>query len=371
MKDNIITLATLNYGKAQVVKSLLANEGVECFLEHVNLIQGAVSTGVKVRIKEADFKQALIVFDSISESDYETTKPPSKAVKGIKVLVPVDFSEYSQKAVDIAFDWVAQGTGELTLFNAFYSPLSSGLPFGESFVYDINSDQISFELKEESEKKIQLLKKGLEKRIADEKIENVTVRTELRRGIAEHEILAFSESYNPSLIVMGTRGSDKKAVDLIGSVTAEIIDGAKVPVLAVPESFDYQGLDKLKTVGYLSIFGQSDFQSIEKLSGILGSFDVKVKCAHITSGKNMESDQVKMDGLIDHFNRSKINATLEFKLIQNEDFWVGVESFVQSENIEILSFTTFKRNLISRLLNPSIAKKMLFHSTTPLLVFHS
>ncbi|SMO38488.1 Nucleotide-binding universal stress protein, UspA family [Saccharicrinis carchari] len=371
MKDNIITLATLTYGKAQVVKSMLANEGVECFLEHVNLIQGAVSAGVKVNIKESDFKKAQMVFDSIRESDYEKPHSAEKISNDIKVLVPVDFSEYSQKAVDMAFDWVAQNTGELTLFNAFYSPLSSGLPFGESFVYDINSDQISFELKEESEKKIEELKKGLEKRIKDEKIENVRIYTELRRGIAEHEILEFSETYNPSLIVMGTRGSDKKAVDLIGSVTTEIIDGAKVPVLAVPESFDYKGLDKLKTVGYLSVFGPSDFVAIEKLSSILGAFDVNVKCAHITSGKNMQTDKVKMDGLIEHFNKNKIATSLDFKLIENEDFWVGVESFVQSENIEILSFTTFKRNLLSRLLNPSIAKKMLFHSTTPLLVFHA
>ncbi|MGQ1787214.1 MULTISPECIES: universal stress protein [unclassified Saccharicrinis] len=371
MEDKIITLATLSFEKAQVVKTLLANEGVECFLEHINLIQGAVSAGVKVNIKEVDFEQALIVFDSIRESDYDSSPSKAKKKDRIKFLVPVDFSQYSQKAVDIAFDWVSRSKGELTLFNAYYSPMNAGLPFSDSFVYDINSDEVSFELKEESEKKLQELKEGLEKRVVENRIEGVKIHTELSRGIAEHEILTYSEIYKPSLIVMGTRGADKKAVDLIGSVTAEIIEGAKVPVLAVPEGFKYEGMDKIINIGYLSVFGDSDFVSIEKLSGIIKALDVSVKCAHITAGNNIEKDRVRMDGLIEHFRRNDIGKELDFKLLENEDFWVGVERFVLSDNINILAFTTFKRSLISRLLNPSIAKKMLFHSTTPLLVFHS
>ena len=371
MEDKIITLATLSYEKAQVVKTLLVNEGVECFLEHVNLIQGAVSSGVKVNIKEKDFEQALIVFDSIRETEFEINHPKTTPSENIKVLVPVDFSEYSQKAVDLAFDWVVRTKGELTLFNAYYTPLNPSLSFNESFVYDVNSEEVNFELKEEGEKNLQELKRDLNQRIADQEIDNVIVKTELRRGIAEHEILTFSEEYKPSLVVMGTRGADKKAVDLIGSVTAEIIEGAKVPVLAVPESFEYNGIDHINSVGYLSVFGESDFIAIEKLSSIVKALGVTIKCTHISTDKDIEKDSVKLDGLIDHFRKNKIETLLDFKLINNEDFWVGVEHFVQTDSINILAFTTFKRNLISRLLNPSIAKKMLFHSTTPLLVFHA
>ena len=93
MENKIITLVTLTFEKAQVVKTLLANEGVECFLEHVNLIQGAVSSGVKVKINEIDFEQALIVFDSIRESDFALSHKTKDKPSGIKVLVPVDFSE--------------------------------------------------------------------------------------------------------------------------------------------------------------------------------------------------------------------------------------------------------------------------------------
>ncbi len=371
MSDQIITLATLSFEKAQVVKTILENEGVECFLEHLNLIQGAVSSGVKINIKEKDFEQAIMIYDSIRESDYRSAYQSDIKEGDIRILVPVDYSEYSQKAVDVAFDWISKTKGELTLFNAYYSPMNTGLPFSDSFVYDVNSNEVSYELKEESEKKLNLIKSDLEKRIIEEKIPDVTVKIELRRGIAEHEILSFSETYKPSLIIMGTRGADKKVVDLIGSVTAEIIEMAKVPVLAIPESFNYTGIDNIKDIGYLSVFGETDYLAIEKLSTFLGSLDVKITCAHISTKEEQNKDKIKLDGLIEHFRLNKVKVPLDFKLIENEDFWVGIESFVQGDNINILSFTTFKRNLISRLLNPSVAKKMLFHSTTPLLVFHA
>lgn len=370
MEDKIITLATLTFEKAQLIKTLLENEGIKCFLEHTNLIQGAVSSGVKINIRELDFEQAMIVFDAIRESDFKSEhKKLSKKVNH-KILVPVDFSEYSQKAVDVAFDWAVKQKGEITLFNSYFTPVNSGIPFSDSFVYDIKSDEISLDMKGESERKMELLKSELERKIMDNSIKDVTINTVIKRGVAEHEILAYSDHYKPSVIVMGTRGADKKVIDLIGSVTAEIIESSKVPVLAIPESFNYKGIDQIKAIGYLSVFEKTDFEAVDRLSDIVNSIDINIVCSHITNVTDYDKNKVKMDGLIEHFRKHPVQSPLSFKIIENEDFWVGIESFVQSETIDILSFTTYKRSLISRLLNPSVAKKMLFHSTTPLLVFH-
>jgi len=371
MEDKIITLATLTFEKAQLVKTLLENEGVNCFLEHINLIQGAVSSGVQINIRELDFEQALRVFDAIRESDFDSDHHKQSKEVNYKILVPVDFSEYSQKAVDVAFDWVIKQKGEITLFNSYFSALNTGIPFSDSFVYDVNTDEVSIDMKDESETKIELLKCELINRIKKNDIKGVTINTIVRRGVAEHEILAYSNHYKPSVIIMGTRGMDKKVVDLIGSVTAEIIVSAKVPVLAIPESFNYNNIDNIKTIGYLSVFEKTDFEAVEKLSNIVNSIDVSIVCSHISNRSDYDKNKVKMDGLIEHFRKHTVETPLFFKIIENEDFWVGIESFVQSENIDILSFTTFKRSLISRLLNSSVAKKMLFHSTTPLLVFHA
>jgi nucleotide-binding universal stress UspA family protein len=54
-----------------------------------------------------------------------------------------------------------------------------------------------------------------------------------------------------------------------------------------------------------------------------------------------------------------------------ENILETLDKFIKEENIDIISLTTHKRNMISRLFNPSIARKMVFHSKTPLLVFHA
>ena len=44
------------------------------------------------------------------------------------------------------------------------------------------------------------------------------------------------------------------------------------------------------------------------------------------------------------------------------------DKYVKEENIDVLCITNYKRNIFARLFNPSIARKMIFHANTPILV---
>ena len=57
--DRFITLAIHTYEKAIALKALLEREGVNSILNNVNLTAPAVSSGVRVRIKEKDLPLAL------------------------------------------------------------------------------------------------------------------------------------------------------------------------------------------------------------------------------------------------------------------------------------------------------------------------
>ena len=54
MEDKLVTLAILTYTKAQILKNVLENEGIETYIHNVNQIQPVVSSGVRLRIKESD-----------------------------------------------------------------------------------------------------------------------------------------------------------------------------------------------------------------------------------------------------------------------------------------------------------------------------
>ena len=64
MEDKLVTLAILTYANAQILKNVLANEGIEAYIHNVNLIQPVISSGVRLRIKESDLPHALQIIES-------------------------------------------------------------------------------------------------------------------------------------------------------------------------------------------------------------------------------------------------------------------------------------------------------------------
>lgn len=103
-EDRLITVAIHTYDHAVALKNMLEREGVTAVLHNVNLSTPVVSSGVRVRIKEADLPQALRIIENSEifnnpkdcSGNNENTEPI--------ILVPIDFSDYSMKATLMAFD---------------------------------------------------------------------------------------------------------------------------------------------------------------------------------------------------------------------------------------------------------------------------
>ena len=107
MEDKLVTLAILTYAKAQILKNVLENEGIEAYIHNVNLIQPVISSGVRLRIKESDLPHALQIIESsawLSEDIIKGKESSSERNKEKrKVHIPIDFSNYSLKACHLVF----------------------------------------------------------------------------------------------------------------------------------------------------------------------------------------------------------------------------------------------------------------------------
>ena len=110
MEDKLVTLAILTYSKAQILKNVLEGEGIEAYIHNVNLIQPVISSGVRIRIKESDLPRALKIIESSTwlADDVVKEQVPDNHHREKKILVPVDFSGYSQKACEFAFNFAAE-----------------------------------------------------------------------------------------------------------------------------------------------------------------------------------------------------------------------------------------------------------------------
>ena len=141
-----------------------------------------------------------------------------------KILVPVDFSDHSQHALDRAIE-LAKGFGaELHLLHCYQISPGAISPYGmivpESFEHDVRVAALR-RLAEWSEK---ARKAGCR------------VQEHLSARFPAEEIATLAERIGADLIVMGTRGLTGIKHVLLGSVAERTIRVAGCPVLTVKHS---------------------------------------------------------------------------------------------------------------------------------------
>lgn len=370
MEDKLVTLAILTYAKAQILKTILEDEGIETYIHNVNQIQPVISSGVRVRIKESDLPHALKIIESsawLSEDVVGGKVSQTKSTSN-KVLIPVDFSGYSMKACEFGFNY-AQNTGaEVVLLHVYFTPIySTSLPYGDIFNYQLSDDENVKTILQKVHAELNGLLDKVKEKIASGQFPNVKYMCVLREGIPEEEILRYVKDCCPRIVIMGTRGKNQKDLDLIGSVTAEVIERSRVPVLAIPENTPFRQFSEVKHIAFITNFDQRDLIAFDSLIASFKSFRFSVSLIHL-SGIKDTWDEIKLGGIKEYFHKQYSQLDIHYDVVQDDDLLNNLEQYIEKENIDIIALTSYRRNIFYRLFNPSIARKMIFHSDTPMLV---
>ena len=375
MEDKLITLSILTYSKAQILKSVLESEGIESYIHNVNLIQPVISSGVRVRIKESDLPRALKIIESsswLSSEILEEKSADSDSEKVPKVLIPVDFSAYSLKACDFGFNVASRMHAEVVLLHVHFTPI-----YIPSLQYDIENYQVPSGndvttvkgMIENIHKQLNKLSENINEKIQNGEYPNVKYTCVLREGIPEEEILYYIRQEKPLIVVMGTRGEHQKDLDLIGSVTAEVIDRSRSFVYAIPENAPEKSLENIHKIALFTSFDQRDLIAFDSLITTFKDNKFEISFIHVNSHEEKRTwNVIKLAGIKEYFKKQY--PQLEFTYLNiDEDHLLGnLDQFVQENGIDVICASNYKRNIFARLFNPSIARKMLFHSNTPILI---
>lgn len=374
MEDKLVTLAILTYTKAQILKNVLENEGIETYIHNVNQIQPVVSSGVRVRIKESDLPRALKITESsvwLAESvvGEKSSKSESDAKK---VLIPIDFSSYSMKACEFGFNFAKVYGAEVILLHVYFTPIyASSLPYGDVFNYQVNDEEIVKSVLHKVHDDLNALSDKVRAKINSGEFPDIKYTCVLREGIPEEEILRYNKEQQPRIIIMGTRGKNQKDIDLIGSVTAEVIERSRTSVLAIPENTPFNRFNEVKRIAFLTNFDQRDLIAFDSFINGLKPFHFSVSLIHLSDVKDTWND-IKLVGIKDYFQKQYPDLEIHYDdVLVSDDFLNSLENYISNNKIDIIALTSYKRNIFSRLFNPGIARKMIFHSDTPLLVLNS
>lgn len=372
MEDRLITVAIHTYEKALMLKSLLENEGISVTLQNVNLVQPVVSSGVRVRIHEKDLPLALKVIENSDIFCAPSEKVNTTDVKRPMVLVPVDYSLHSLNAAKMAFKLAAAHGATVTLLHVFTTvitglsaPLNGPLTFlseeGQQKEYQ-ESDETATKMMDKFSMKIRQL-------ITDGDIPAVKFNVTVTEGVPEEIINIIARREKPLFIVMGTRGTDRKDRDMIGSVTAEVLDTCRSTVITVPsEAVPDLSAPNLSTV-YFGNMDQADMLALDTLYRIFNTITLKVTLVAVPCKKNAtHPDSQAISAMLDycrsHYPRFEFDSTT-FDFTDNTK---DLAATLKSLDASLLAMPNKKRNVFARFFNPTLPHRLFYDADLPMVV---
>lgn len=140
--------------------------------------------------------------------------------ENIKILVPVDGSEDSNKALNYAIDIAKKYSGTINLIHVVRSAATLTVAPAEVFL-DITKQLIESGKGILKESQAKINESGIEE------------STEILQGHPGSQIVQFAEKIEADMIIMGSRGLGIVARFVLGSTSDYVSDNAKCPVLIV------------------------------------------------------------------------------------------------------------------------------------------
>ena len=139
------------------------------------------------------------------------------------ILVPTDFSKFSQAALTYAVAFAEKFGAELHLLHVVQN-LALMVPDTVNVVPPIGPsvEQLTAAVRE-----------ALERTSRENQLERFKIHREVREGTPFYEIIQYAKEKSVDLIVMGTHGHSGLVHVLLGSVTEKVVRKSPCPVLTI------------------------------------------------------------------------------------------------------------------------------------------
>ena len=271
------------------------------------------------------------------------------------ILVPTDSSETAGKAFGYALNIASRSKATIYLYHV-YSPVES--PFIETV--EIRRD---YNMTNE-----ELLMAELHRLRATWKAAypDVNIVTVLGRSPLVNSMMQFVKDKEIDLIVMGTQGATGIRKVVVGSIAGRILDRTSVPLLLVPERFEWRQPEKLVLA---TNYNEEDIIAM-KLSGWLASlFDASIEVVHLpdVNGDSQETEK-SFRRYVDELTVQAPGVSLKSNILSTYSVFDTLETLHEQIPYDVLVMVKHKKKFLNRLFMESCTKHMAYLTWHPLLV---
>ena len=272
-----------------------------------------------------------------------------------RILVPTDFSPTAEKAFRFALNIATKAKGTVILYHV-YTPVES--PFIDT---GQKSKQYNTQTETNLVKRLQRLKKKVTAHTAD-----VPVSTIVGRSPVIDNILGFAEHNHIDLIVMGTQGASGLKKMIIGSVAARIVEKTDIPVLLVPEKFEWTEPER---VVFITNYLQTDRQALSVVLALAKLYGAALTVVHLVDVfAKEEKEKIDFDNYAHAMHRELNQFNLRFKLLKTSSVTETMENLYKEIPYDIVAMVRRKKSFLKKFFLKSFTQNMAYVTNQPLLV---
>lgn len=276
----------------------------------------------------------------------------------LTILIPTDYSKNSTNAIRYALELTKKIPSKLIFFHGEVIPITSP---PEASMITIDTDM-----------EITLL--GLEKYVNELfsslkiKIDPKKVSYRVTQGFAaSRQILEAGAKAKADLIIMGARGASNMKKILFGSTTADVIAGATMPVISVPESYRYAPMKKMLHASDLKNL-RSELALTLPLAMI---FNATLEVAHISDGSMSDAKLItQAQSVIKRRSYKKLRLYVE-SITFGQTIAKDLKVLTARHRPDMLVMFRHKHNWLGRLFFTGNTENLLYETRVPLVSFNS
>lgn len=260
------------------------------------------------------------------------------------LLVPTDFSNNADNAVQYAMELASLLGASITLVHTYKVYSTSGM-----FI------SVESYLKKDAARQMLETYEMVEKKLGKERVESKIIRGDTIPVIAD---MANKSDYD--LIVMGTQGASGLEEIFTGTTTNGVLKKSKKPVLAIPEGYRYSSIQNI--VLAIDQKGISVSRILSPLIKIAQKADAHVRIFH----KDLGDDDKGIDPSIELYLEA-IEHSFHYDL-DDDNLNASINQFAKDYKADMLVMVRRQRSFLEQVFHVSATTMEAFSSPVPLLI---
>ena len=270
-----------------------------------------------------------------------------------RILVPVDFSEYSIEALKVASQIARKNHYEIILLHLLELPHQVSDAFGNSK----SIPEIIFFKNKAIE--------NLEELMESPFLKGIDVFESVEFNKVDLGVIDASKKNNVDLIIMGSHGTSGFKELLVGSNTEKIVRYSSIPVLVIKKETKEFKATNFVFASDFSREAKKPFRKMLEFAKIFNSKLFLVTICTPSSFKTTNATEKNMENFIANFDVENYST----HIFNDTNIENGIINFSKSINADLIGICTHGRTGLAHFYNGSISEDLVNHISKPVITF--